>query len=58
MCTYFVTFWVKNVVDSKRAFRRLQSLQKRAQSTERILITKYDAAEVLITPLGLRAMSI
>ena len=48
----------KNVANSKYASRRLQSPQKRAQSTEHVLITKYDAGEVLITPLELRARSI
>ena len=51
-------FGDKNVVNAKYASRRLQSPQKRAQSTEHMLITKYDAAEVLITPLELQARSI
>ena len=38
--------------------RRLQSYRKHAQSTEHILIIKKRAAEVLITPLELRARSI
>ena len=41
-------FEEKNVANAKYASRCLQSPQKRAQPTERILITKYDAAEVLI----------
>ena len=53
VCTFFGTFWVKNVVDSKHASRRFQSLQKRVQSIEHVLVTKYDAAEVLIGPLEL-----
>ena len=48
-------FVKKNVTNAKYAFGGLQSPQKRAQSTEHMLITKYDAAEVLITPLELRA---
>ena len=51
-------FVKKNVVNAKYASRLLQSSHKRAQSTEHTLITMYDAAEVLITPLELRARSI
>ena len=49
MCTYFFSFWQKNVADAKHASRRLQSPHKRAQSIEHILITKCDAAEVLLS---------